>query len=106
MNLRLKRFEKLLSHLIHEWFAYYKPSTIHTYQFTIENIEISGDLRQARVHITSLSLGESVIIALQPHLKSIQAHISRNIKSKNVPKISFVFDKTATIIKNLNSIEK
>ncbi|HJN37419.1 MAG TPA: ribosome-binding factor A [Gammaproteobacteria bacterium] len=100
MNHRLKRFEKLLSHLIHEWFSCYKPPNISTHQFTIEKIQLSRDLRQAKILVTSLEHGNNIIQLLQPHLKSIQAHIAKNITSKSIPKVSFTYDTASFIIKN------
>ena len=101
-SFRLKRFEKVLASLIQEWFCYHNNLIeVKSFDFTIEKIQVSPDLRNAKVFITSMGKQESILKDFEVARPSIQRYISKNMQSKATPKIRFVYDKTSEILKSL-----
>ncbi len=99
---RLKRFEKILTSLIHEWFCYHNNiNNIKSFDFTIEKIHISPDLRNAKIIISSTRYGDEILEKIQNALPFIQKYVSSQLQSKSVPKVRFTYDRTSSILKSL-----
>jgi len=62
---------------------------------TISTVDVSPDLKNARVYVTSLGAeanNEAIIIALNEHAAQLRHGLAKALVLRSVPKLIFVFD--------------
>ena len=81
---------KQMSLLLHKEFADKEFGMV-----SVTDVELTRDLRQAKVFVSSLSADESqdqLLEYLAEHTKNIRGKLARNISLKFVPELSFAYD--------------
>lgn len=77
---------------------------------TISKVEVSPDLKHAKVWITVFSDKEkdekAVLAVLHENIYDLQGGINEHLKSKNVPRIAFAIDHSEQYASHINKLLK
>ena len=102
-NLRIAQLlKKELAILIHEKFPVKQHGLI-----TLTNVDVSSDLKNSTIFFTSLnskSSNSELLNKLNQHASYFRHEISKLLKSKTVPSLSFKYDKSAERGQRLSNI--
>jgi ribosome-binding factor A len=64
---------------------------------TLSDVDVSPDLRDARLYVTHIGRDlshEEVLKRLQPHLGELRSQLGRNMRLRHTPRLSFHFDES------------
>jgi ribosome-binding factor A len=64
---------------------------------TLSGVDVSADLREARLYVTHIGRDlshEAVLARLQPHLGELRTLVGRNLRLRYTPRLSFRFDES------------
>lgn len=106
---RVDQINELLRKEIAEFVA--REVAVTEFLITIVNVKCTSDLKKARVNFSCIPdrFAGSALRDLRSHLSAINNHLSKKMKFRTIPKLSFYFDPTekeATILEEyMNHIE-
>lgn len=101
-----ERIKEIISTYLHrEFFGDERLS--NPAEITVGEVQVSPDLRQATVFVSSLikdrDMGE-IVQALNEITRDVNHYVAQNLETKNTPKISFAKDKSFEVAARIDAL--
>lgn len=102
-RLRVEKMESLMQELLGPIVAEYTSE--QKALVTVSKVEVSGDMRHAKVWLSILGGSDEAILAtLKKNIYDIQGDINRKIPMKIIPRIQFQLDTSPRFAQHISEI--